>query len=74
MKEDTEIQDTKEKEPKDVFCGRLVKRLFANAYVANVTAAGACGIIVGWLTFFPIDVCVTIAMFMGFYSTLTGRN
>jgi hypothetical protein len=74
MKEDTKIQNTKENESKDVFCGRLIKRLFANKYVANVTAAGVCGMIVGWLTFFPIDVCITIAMFMGFYSTLTSRN
>lgn len=49
------------------FCKTIVE----NKYVVNTLAAGFAGALVGYLTFLPISFCMTIAMILGLYNTVT---
>lgn len=53
--------------------GDLCTKIASNKYVVNTVAAGCAGALVGYLTFLPTDFCITIAMILGLYNTVTSR-
>ena len=53
--------------------GSFLRSITSNRYVVNTMAAGVGGALVGYFTFLPTDLCMTIAMIFGFYNTLTSR-